>query len=77
MINLMGRLQDEFDLSYIFIAHDLSIVRHISDRVGVMYLGRIVETGRDAEIYDHPTHPYTQALLSAVPVPDPGGPGAP
>ncbi|MCC8452220.1 ABC transporter ATP-binding protein [Streptomyces rochei] len=71
VINLMGRLQDEFDLSYIFIAHDLSIVRHISDRVGVMYLGRIVETGRDAEIYDHPTHPYTQALLSAVPVPDP------
>ncbi len=65
------RLQDEFDLSYVFIAHDLSIVRHISDRVGVMYLGRIVETGRDAEIYDHPTHPYTQALLSAVPVPDP------
>lgn len=71
VINLMARLQDEFDLSYIFIAHDLSIVRHISDRVGVMYLGRIVETGRDEEIYDHPTHPYTQALLSAVPVPDP------
>jgi oligopeptide transport system ATP-binding protein len=71
VINLMERLQNEFDLSYVFIAHDLSIVRHISDRVGVMYLGRIVETGRDAEIYDHPTHPYTQALLSAVPVPDP------
>ncbi|GGM22469.1 hypothetical protein GCM10010129_78470 [Streptomyces fumigatiscleroticus] len=71
VINLMGRLQSEFDLSYVFIAHDLSIVRHISDRVGVMYLGRIVETGRDDEIYDHPTHPYTQALLSAVPVPDP------
>ncbi|MFD7457356.1 MULTISPECIES: ABC transporter ATP-binding protein [unclassified Streptomyces] len=71
VVNLMERLQDEFDLSYVFIAHDLSIVRHISDRVGVMYLGRIVETGRDAEIYDHPTHPYTQALLSAVPVPDP------
>ncbi|WP_406355166.1 ABC transporter ATP-binding protein [Streptomyces sp. NBC_00658] len=71
VINLLDRLQDEFDLSYVFIAHDLSIVRHISDRVGVMYLGRIVETGRDAEIYDHPTHPYTQALLSAVPVPDP------
>ncbi|MEV8553108.1 dipeptide ABC transporter ATP-binding protein [Streptomyces glaucescens] len=71
VVNLMERLQNEFDLSYVFIAHDLSIVRHISDRVGVMYLGRIVETGRDAEIYDHPTHPYTQALLSAVPVPDP------
>ncbi|HZF87654.1 dipeptide ABC transporter ATP-binding protein [Streptomyces sp.] len=71
VINLMERLQNEFDLSCVFIAHDLSIVRHISDRVGVMYLGRIVETGRDAEIYDHPTHPYTQALLSAVPVPDP------
>ncbi|GAB1327768.1 ABC transporter ATP-binding protein [Streptomyces sennicomposti] len=71
VINLMERLQDEFDLSYVFIAHDLSIVRHISDRVGVMYLGRIVETGTDTEIYEHPTHPYTQALLSAVPVPDP------
>ncbi|MFF8288025.1 ABC transporter ATP-binding protein [Streptomyces sp. NPDC016309] len=71
VVNLMERLQDAFGLSYVFIAHDLSIVRHISDRVGVMYLGRIVETGTDTEIYDHPTHPYTQALLSAVPVPDP------
>ncbi|MFI1537217.1 ABC transporter ATP-binding protein [Streptomyces anandii] len=71
VINLMDRLQAEFELSYVFIAHDLSIVRHISDRVAVMYLGRIVETGTDTEIYDHPTHPYTQALLSAVPVPDP------
>ncbi|MFE0253608.1 ABC transporter ATP-binding protein [Streptomyces sp. NPDC059010] len=71
VINLMERLQNEFDLSYVFIAHDLSIVRHISDRVGVMYLGRIVEIGGDTEIYDRPTHPYTQALLSAVPVPDP------
>ncbi|MDH6123223.1 dipeptide ABC transporter ATP-binding protein [Kitasatospora sp. GP82] len=73
VINLLEQLQGEFDLSYMFIAHDLSIVRHISDRVGVMYLGKMVEIGSDEQIYEHATHPYTQALLSAVPVPDPTG----
>ena len=71
VINLLDELKARLDLSYLFVAHDLSVVRHVADRIAVMYLGRIVEIGDTASVFNKPTHPYTQALLSAIPVPDP------
>ena len=71
VINMFDDLQNKLGLTYLFIAHDLLVVRHISDRIAVMYLGRMVELAKATEIYDHPLHPYTKALISAVPVPDP------
>jgi peptide/nickel transport system ATP-binding protein/oligopeptide transport system ATP-binding protein len=70
VVNLLEDLQEELDLTYVMIAHDLSVVRHVSDRVAVMYLGNLVETGDRDDLYDRPRHPYTVAMLSAVPVPD-------
>lgn len=76
VVNMLDDLKAELGLTYLFIAHDLSMVRYISDRVAVMYLGRIVELGERDDVYDHPLHPYTQALLSAIPMPDPDKEGS-
>jgi oligopeptide/dipeptide ABC transporter ATP-binding protein len=71
IVNLLGELKEELGLTYLFIAHDLSMIRHLSDRVAVLYLGRIVEMGERDEIFQRPLHPYTRALIAAIPVPDP------
>jgi oligopeptide/dipeptide ABC transporter ATP-binding protein len=71
ILNLLVQLQTEFNLTYLFISHDLSVVRHLCDRIAVMYLGRIVEFGESKKVYDHPLHPYTEALMAAAPVPNP------
>jgi oligopeptide transport system ATP-binding protein len=73
VVNLLEDIQDEFGIAYLFIAHDLSVVRHLCDRIAVMYLGRIAEEGDEYGVYDNTAHPYTEALLSAVPIPDPAG----
>ena len=78
IVNLLAELKEDLGLTYLFIAHDLSMVRHISDRVAVMYLGKIVEVGERDAVFDEPLHPYTRALIAAIPVPDPGrGPARP
>src|ERR1019366_6001177 len=71
ILNLLQRLQQQFNLTYLFVSHDLSVVRHVADRIAVMYLGKFVEMADRDELYTAPKHPYTKALLSAVPIPDP------